>query len=74
VHGTQLTNPDFVAFAQSFGAHGEAVESTAAFLPALNRALDAGKPALIEIRIPKDASTPSATLEQIRDAALKAQH
>lgn len=73
VHGTQLTNPDFVAFAQSFGAHGEAVESTAAFLPALERALEAGRPALIEIRIPKDASTPAATLTQIRDAALKAQ-
>jgi acetolactate synthase I/II/III large subunit len=71
VHGTQLTNPDFAAFAQSFGAHGETVESTAAFLPALKRALDAGRPALIEIRIPKDASTPAATLEQIRNAALK---
>jgi len=72
VHGTQLTNPDFVAFAHAFGAHGEVVESTGAFLPALERALDAGRPALIEIRIPKDASTPSATLTQIRDAALKA--
>ncbi|WP_322010879.1 thiamine pyrophosphate-binding protein [Paraburkholderia sp. J12] len=72
VHGTQLTNPDFAAFAQSFGAHGETVESTAAFLPALERALNAGRPALIEIRIPKNASTPTATLEQIRDAALKA--
>jgi acetolactate synthase-1/2/3 large subunit len=72
VHGTQLTNPDFVAFAHAFGAYGEVVESTAAFLPALDRALDAGRPALVEIRIPKDASTPSATLTQIRDAALKA--
>ncbi len=71
VHGTQLTNPDFAAFAQSFGAHGETVESTAAFLPALERALNAGGPALIEIRIPKDASTPAATLEQIRETALK---
>jgi acetolactate synthase I/II/III large subunit len=71
VHGTQLTNPDFAAFAQAFGAHGEVVESTAAFLPALERALEAGRPAVIEIRIPKDASTPAATLTQIRDAALK---
>jgi acetolactate synthase I/II/III large subunit len=72
VHGTQLTNPDFAAFAKSFGAHGETVESTAAFLPALERALNAGGPALIEIRIPKDASTPASTLEQIRETALKA--
>ncbi|WP_296662600.1 thiamine pyrophosphate-binding protein [Paraburkholderia sp.] len=71
VHGTQLTNPDFAAFAHAFGAHGEVVESTSAFLPALERALDAGRPALIEIRIPKDASTPAMTLTQIREAALK---
>jgi acetolactate synthase I/II/III large subunit len=71
VHGTQLTNPDFAAFAKAFGAHGEVVESTAAFLPALERALDAARPAVIEIRIPKEASTPAATLTQIRDAALK---
>jgi acetolactate synthase I/II/III large subunit len=71
VHGTQLTNPDFAAFAKSFGAHGETVESTAEFLPALERALEAGRPALIEIRIPKNASTPAATLEQIREAAFK---
>ena len=74
VHGTQLTNPDFAAFAQSFGAHGETVTSTAQFAPALERALNAGKPALIEIRVTKEASTPAATLTQIRDAALKTQH
>ncbi|WP_322052533.1 thiamine pyrophosphate-binding protein [Paraburkholderia bannensis] len=74
VHGTQLTNPDFAAFAQSFGANGEVVTSTSQFAGALDRALTAGKPALIEIRIPKDASTPAMTLTQIRDTALKAQH
>ncbi|RQH06189.1 thiamine pyrophosphate-binding protein [Paraburkholderia dinghuensis] len=71
VHGTRLTNPDFAAFAHAFGAYGEVVESTTAFLPALERALEAGRPAVIEIRIPQDASTPAATLTQIRDAALK---
>lgn len=71
VHGTQLTNPDFAAFAQSFGAHGEVVTATTQFAPALERALTAGKPALIEIRVPKEASTPAATLEQIREAGKK---
>ncbi|MBV8260564.1 MAG: thiamine pyrophosphate-binding protein [Paraburkholderia sp.] len=71
VHGTQLTNPDFAAFAQSFGAHGEVVTATAQFAPALERALTAGKPALIEIRVTKDASTPAATLDQIREAGRK---
>ncbi|WP_028220616.1 thiamine pyrophosphate-binding protein [Paraburkholderia oxyphila] len=72
VHGTQLTNPDFAAFAQSFGAHGEVVTATAQFAPALERALNAGKPALIEIRVTKEASTPAATLEQVREQGRKA--
>jgi acetolactate synthase I/II/III large subunit len=72
VHGTQLTNPDFAAFAQSFGAHGEIVETTAQFAPALERALNAGKPALIEIRVTKEACTPAASLEQIREQGRKA--
>ena len=71
VHGTQLTNPDFAAFAQSFGAHGEVVTTTAQFAPALERALTAGKPALIEIRVTKEASTPAATLDQVREAGRK---
>ncbi|HTH59408.1 MAG TPA: thiamine pyrophosphate-binding protein [Paraburkholderia sp.] len=71
VHGTQLTNPDFAAFARSFGAHGETVERTADFLPALERSLAAGVPALIEVRVPKEASTPAATLAQIQQQGRK---
>ncbi|SAK42738.1 thiamine pyrophosphate protein [Caballeronia hypogeia] len=65
-HGTQLTNPDFAAYARAFGAHGELVETTDAFMPAFERARNSGLPAVIEIRIPQDQSTPGATLEQIR--------
>jgi len=72
VHGTGLTNPDFAAYARAFGAHGETVERTADFAPALERALTCGLPALIEIRIPQDASTPAATLEQIREQGRRA--
>jgi acetolactate synthase I/II/III large subunit len=71
VHGTNTTNPDFAAFARSFGAHGETVERTEDFLPALQRALAAQTPALIEIRMPQEASTPGATLEQIREQGRK---
>jgi acetolactate synthase-1/2/3 large subunit len=67
VHRTGLTNPDFAAFAKSFGAHGETVTRTDAFMPAFERAVAAKRPALIEIRIPKEASTPGSTLEQIRE-------
>jgi acetolactate synthase-1/2/3 large subunit len=71
VHGTGLTNPDFAAFARSFGAHGETVERTEDFLPALQRAMNAQRAAVIEIRMPQEASTPGATLEQIREQGRK---
>jgi acetolactate synthase I/II/III large subunit len=67
VHGTGLTNPDFAAYARAFGAHGERVETTAQFMPAFERAVSSGLPSILEIRIPQDASTPGATLEQIRE-------
>ncbi|MFL5248535.1 MAG: thiamine pyrophosphate-binding protein [Myxococcales bacterium] len=71
VHGTALVNPDFAAYARAFGAHGELVQATAEFAPAFDRALAAGGPALIEIRIPEDAITPSTTLAAIRARALE---
>jgi acetolactate synthase-1/2/3 large subunit len=71
VHGTSLVNPDFAAYAQSFGAHGEIVASTEEFAPALERAFNAGRPALIEIRLDPEAITPNATLSAIRKAAQK---
>ena len=49
--GTQLHNPDFVAMAQSFGAHGVRAEDAAALESALREAVDtdADKPTLIEV-------------------------
>ncbi|MBL0121563.1 MAG: thiamine pyrophosphate-binding protein [Betaproteobacteria bacterium] len=69
VHATALTNPDFAAYARAFGAHGEVVENTAEFAPAFARAMKAGKPALIEIRIDPEAISPNTTLAAIRAAA-----
>ena len=39
VSGTTLHNPDFAALAQAYGAHGEVVNTTEEFAPALRRAL-----------------------------------
>jgi acetolactate synthase-1/2/3 large subunit len=71
VHGTGLVNPDFAAYARAFGAHGELVQTTAEFAPAFERALASGGPALIEVRIPEEAITPSTTLSAIRSRALE---
>jgi len=71
VYATALQNPDFVALARAYGAHGELVEDTAAFAPAFARALKSGRPALIELRIDPQAITTSTTLDAIRARALK---
>ena len=70
VVGTELVNPDFAAYARAFGAHGETVEETAQFEPALERSLAAGVPALIELQVDPEAITPRTTLSEIRAASL----
>ena len=77
VSGTGLENPDFVALAQAYGAHGELVEASAQFAPALRRALAHTRatqmPALIELRYEGELITPNATLDTIRRKAQAAQ-
>jgi acetolactate synthase-1/2/3 large subunit len=69
VVGTDLVNPDFAAYARAFGAHGESVERTADFAGALDRALAAGVPALVTLRVDPEAITPRTTLSAIRAGA-----
>jgi acetolactate synthase-1/2/3 large subunit len=67
-HGvaTDLVNPDFVAYAQSFGAFAARVERTEDFPAAFEAALDEQRPSLLELRVDPEAITPRATLSQIR--------
>ncbi|HEX8407095.1 MAG TPA: thiamine pyrophosphate-binding protein [Duganella sp.] len=73
VSGTELHNPDFAALAVAYGAHGEVVDTTAEFGPALERALahanSRNLPSLIELRYDGNLITPGATLETIRKNA-----
>ncbi|OFA06124.1 thiamine pyrophosphate-binding protein [Duganella sp. HH101] len=73
VSGTQLHNPDFAALAVAYGGHGEVVEATADFAPALQRALAYANsqqlPAVIELRYDGNLITPGATLDTIRKNA-----
>ena len=73
VSATQLKNPDFRGYAEVFGGHGERVERTAEFAPALARARASGKPALLHCLIDPQAITPGGTLQGLRDTALAAQ-
>jgi acetolactate synthase I/II/III large subunit len=49
--GVEFGNPDFVAFAESFGIAGFRPASAADLYPTLMRALDVGGPALVEVPI-----------------------
>lgn len=72
VIGTDLVNPDFAALARAYGAHGERVERTDEFPPALARARAAEGPALLELVTDPEALTPSASLTATRERALAA--
>ncbi len=59
--GTCLTNPDFAAFARSFGLHAETVRQTEDFSPALARCL--GRAALIHVLTDPQEISPGRRLE-----------
>ncbi|MER5179041.1 thiamine pyrophosphate-dependent enzyme [Streptomyces sp. NPDC002896] len=66
VSGTALANPDFAALARAFGAHGETVETTDAFAPALDRALASGTAALIHLKVTDGRLAPGVTVDGLR--------
>jgi acetolactate synthase-1/2/3 large subunit len=66
VSGTALTNPDFAKLIEAFGGHGEVVTTTEEFSPAFRRAVESGKPALIELRMNPEQITTRATIADLR--------
>jgi acetolactate synthase-1/2/3 large subunit len=73
VSGSDLFNPDFVALARAYGWQAERVERTEDFEDSLTRALAAGRPSLIHLKLEADVITSRTTLGAIREAALKRQ-
>ncbi|WP_158045924.1 thiamine pyrophosphate-binding protein [Skermanella pratensis] len=70
VSATALTNPDFAALAQSYGAFGAAVERTEDFAPAFEAAVASGKAAVIELRMDPEVISTRTTLSALRQQAL----
>ena len=66
VIGTDLHNPDFRALAEAYGAAAETVTDTEAFPAAFERALAAGRPALLDLRVDPDAIAPGLQLSALR--------
>jgi acetolactate synthase-1/2/3 large subunit len=66
VIGTDLANPDFPALARAYGAHGERVERTEDFEGAFERALAAGRPAVLELPVDPERISPRVKLSDLR--------
>ena len=69
ISGTDLTNPDFAAYARAFGGFGAVVTRTEDFAPAFEAAQASGLPSILELRIDPEAITPRQSLSEIRAAA-----
>ena len=67
-HGvaTDLVNPDFVALGQAYGCHAALVERNEDFPAAFEDAVASGRPAVLELRVDREAITPRATLSELR--------
>jgi acetolactate synthase-1/2/3 large subunit len=68
-YATDLSNPDFAAYARAFGAHGETVRATEDFAPAFHRALTCGGPAIVHLLMNPEIITTRATLSEVRAKA-----
>ncbi len=67
VSGTDLMNPDFAAFAASYGGHGETVRTQAEFAPAFERARASGVVSVIEVQLDPDVLATGASLSDLKD-------
>lgn len=67
VIGTNLTNPNFRELIEAMGGHGELVLKNEGFPSALQRAMDSGKPSVIEVRTDPEQITVSKTIGDLRE-------
>jgi acetolactate synthase-1/2/3 large subunit len=66
VHGTQLTNPDFARWAESFGARGLTIAAIGEADAVVEQALAHAGPVVVDVRTAVDHITPSATIASLR--------
>lgn len=66
VSGTDLRNPDFAAYARSFGAFGSTVTRTEDFAAAYMEARASGLPAVIDLKTSANDIAPGRTIESLR--------
>jgi len=71
VIGTDLINPNFADLARSLGAYTETVTQTKDFVPALERAIAANCPAVLELKTDPELVSTRTTINALRNAAYR---
>jgi acetolactate synthase-1/2/3 large subunit len=61
---SEFRDTDYAAIARAFGAHGERVTAPDEIVPALRRAADSGKPALVDLVVSREIPPPVSRYEK----------
>ena len=69
--GTDLINPDFVAYAKSFGANAYRITKTEDFEEAFEAAITNQGPSVIELVVSEEAISPAFTLTELIEQSLE---
>ncbi|MFM1652535.1 thiamine pyrophosphate-dependent enzyme [Brevibacillus sp. B_LB10_24] len=64
---TELTNPNFSEWMKQIGGYGQLVEKNEDFKSALLRAVESGKPSVIEVRVDPERVSVGKTIDELRD-------
>lgn len=68
-YATAIINPDFAAVARAYGMHGERVQRTDEFAPALGRVLESSTGGLLHLVVDPTMLTPFESIAQVRARA-----
>jgi acetolactate synthase-1/2/3 large subunit len=66
VHGTDLRNPDFAKWAESFGARGLTIASIEEAAGVVEQALAEDRPVVVDVKTAVEHITPFATIAGLR--------
>ncbi len=69
ISATELANPDFAALARAFGGWAETVETTEAFAPALDEALNRKGIRLLHCKTDVEQISNATTITKLRERA-----
>ncbi len=69
--GTDLVNPDFVAYAKSFGANAYQITKTEDFEQAFETAIKNQGPSIIELVVSEEAISPAFTLSELIEKSVQ---